>query len=67
MKKRNRWNWLGFGFTILFTMIIIGVIYVAPTCKNNLQVIARILFVVTIIVAFAIIRKNVKKVRNNKH
>lgn len=66
MDKRKRWSWLGFALTILFSLIIIGVIYIAPSCKNELQIIARALLVISIVCAFVIIRKNVKRNRNKQ-
>ena len=66
MAKRKRWNLFGFVLTILFTLIILGVIYIAPACKNELQIVARALLVISIVVAFAIIRKNIKR-NCNKH
>lgn len=59
-------NWIGIVLIAILAMIIIGVITIAPTCSNELQLIGRLLFVATIVIAFAFIRKKVKKVRNNK-
>ena len=59
-------NWIGIVLIAILAMIIIGVITIAPTCSNELQLIVRLLFVATIVIAFAFIRKKVKKVRNNK-
>ena len=59
-------NWIGIVLSAILAMIIIGVITIAPTCSNELQLIGRLLFVATIVIAFAFIRKKVKKVRNNK-
>ena len=59
-------NWIGIVLIAILAMIIIGVITIAPTCSNELQLIGRLLFVATIVIAFALIRKKVKKVRNNK-
>ena len=59
-------NWIGIVLIAILAMIIIGVITIAPTCSNELQLIGRLLFVATIDIAFAFIRKKVKKVRNNK-
>ena len=61
MDKRKRWNLLGFAFTILFTLIIIGVIYIALSCKNELQNVARVLLVMSIVGAFAVIKKNIRR------
>jgi len=47
-------------------MIIIGVIYVAPTHINELQLIARALFVISLVVAFVIISKRVKNKRRKQ-
>ena len=58
-------NWIGIVLIAILAMIIIGVITIAPTCSNELQLIGRLLFVATIVIAFAFIRKKVKKVRNN--
>ena len=59
-------NWIGIVLIAILAMIIIGVITIAPTCSNELQLIGRLLFVATIVIDFAFIRKKVKKVRNNK-
>ena len=59
-------NWIGIVLIAILAMIIIGVITIAPTCSNELQLIERLLFVATIVIDFAFIRKKVKKVRNNK-
>lgn len=59
-------NWIGIVLIAILAMIIIGVITIAPTFSNELQLIGRLLFVATIVIAFAFIRKKVKKVRNNK-
>ena len=59
-------NWIGIVLIAILAMIIIGVITIAPTCSNELQLIGRLLFVATIVIAFAFIRKKVKKVRKNK-
>ena len=59
-------NWIGIVLIAILAMIIIGVITIAPPCSNELQLIGRLLFVATIVIAFAFIRKKVKKVRNNK-
>ena len=59
-------NWIGIVLIAILAMIIIGVITITPTCSNELQLIGRLLFVATIVIAFAFIRKKVKKVRNNK-
>ena len=61
--KRNS---LGVVLIALLAMIIIGIITVAPTCSNELQLIGRLLLAAAIVVTFAFIRKQVKKVRNNK-
>lgn len=36
-------------------------IYIAPSCKNELQIVARVLLVMSIVGAFAVIRKNIKR------
>ncbi len=60
MYTRKGKNLFGIVLAIFFAMTIIGVIYVAPTSINDLQIVVRIFFVVAIIAAFAIIRKKVK-------
>lgn len=66
MSRRKRYNLLGLLLIIVFTMIIIGVIYVAPTHINELQLIARALFVISLVVAFVIISNRVKNNRRKQ-
>lgn len=66
MRMRIKRNSLGVVLIALLTMIIIGVITIAPTCSNEFQLIGRLLLAAAIVVTFAFIRKQVKKVRNNK-
>lgn len=66
MKNRKLQTSVGVTLIFLLSAIIIGVIYLAPTCQNDIQIAGRILLVTSIIVAFAVIRKKVKKTRNKQ-
>lgn len=66
MSRRNRFNLVGILLIIVFTMIIIGVIYIAPTHANELQLLARALFVISLVVTFLIITKRVKSNRRKQ-
>ena len=60
MERRKRWNLLGFILTIPLVMIILGVIYIAPSYANELKVIDRALLIIVIVGVFAIICKKIK-------
>jgi len=51
---------LGIVFVFIFTLIIVVISFIAPKCDNELQIVARILFVASIVLAFVIIGKKVK-------
>ena len=66
MKNRKLYTSLGLILILILSAIIIGVMYLAPTCQNEMQIAGRVLLVISIIVAFAIIRNKVKKTRNKQ-
>ncbi len=66
MERRKRWNLLGFILTIPLVMIILGVIYIAPSYANELKVIDRALLIIVIVGVFAIIYKKIKYISNIK-
>lgn len=66
MNKRKRCNWLELALSCTFTVGMIGAIYIAPTYKNELQVLVTILVVATIVLTFAVISRNVKILLKNK-
>ena len=64
--QRHRWNLLGFAFSILLVLVILGLILNGKGHKVQLEVVLHILAVVSIVAAFAIITRNVKRMCNCK-
>lgn len=62
----RRWNLIGYLFSIVATFILIGLIIYGKGHKEQLEVVMSILAVILIVAFFAIIRRNVKRVCNNK-
>ncbi len=65
MKTRKRWSLLGFLLTIPLIFIIAGIIAIAPECQNALQMAARGLLVIVLVVTFILIRNKAKKTKQN--
>lgn len=66
INKRKRWNLMGFFASVVVTFALIGLIIYGQGHKEQLEVVMSILTVILIVAIFAIIRRNAKRICNNK-
>ena len=62
----RRWNLIGYIISIIVTIALIGLIIYGKEHKDQLEVVMYALTVILIVAVFAIIRRNIKTVCNNK-
>ena len=64
--RMKRWNLLGYLISIIVTIALIGLIIYGKEYKEQLEVVLYALSVILIVAVFAIIRRNIKTMCNNK-
>lgn len=64
--KIRKWNLIGYIISIMVTMSLIGLIIYGNEHKVQLKVVMYALTVILIVAVFAIIRRNIKTMCNNK-
>ena len=64
--RMKRWNLLGYLISIIVTIALIGLIIYGKYHKEQLEVLMYALTVILIVAVFAIIRRNIKTMCNNK-
>lgn len=64
--KRKRWNLIGFIASIITTLALLGLIVYGQEHKGQLEVVSYILVAIIVVTLFAIIRRNAKRIINNK-
>lgn len=64
--RMKRWNLLGYLISIIVTSALIGLIIYGKEHKEQLEVVMHVLAIFLIIAVFAIIRRNVKRMCNDK-
>ena len=62
----RRWNLIGYIISIIVTIALIGLIIYGKEHKDQLEVVMYALTVILIVAVFAIIRRNIKIMCNNK-
>lgn len=62
----RRWNLIGYIISIIVTIALIGLIIYGKEHKDQLEVVMYALTVILIVAVFAIIRRNIKTMCNNK-
>lgn len=62
----RRWNLIGYIISIIATIALIGLIIYGKEHKDQLEVVMYALTVILIVAVFAIIRRNIKTMCNNK-
>ena len=65
-KRIRRWNLIGYIISIIVTIALIGLIIYGKEHKDQLEVVTYALTVILIVAVFAIIRRNIKIMCNNK-
>lgn len=65
-KRIRRWNLIGYIISIIVTIALIGLIIYGKEHKDQLEVVMYALTVILIVAVFAIIRRNIKIMCNNK-
>ncbi len=65
-KRIRRWNLIGNIISIIVTIALIGLIIYGKEHKDQLEVVMYALTVILIVAVFAIIRRNIKIMCNNK-
>ena len=62
----RRWNLIGYIISIIATIALIGLIIYGKEHKDQLEVVMYALTVILIVAVFAILRRNIKTMCNNK-